>query len=83
VQGLPEMELAGLEPATSWVRSSRTGISQGADLQALPSRRGAAITLRTAGDGRRFSSFQALLATSAWDRGAFREEAGLNPRTPY
>jgi hypothetical protein len=59
------MELAGLEPATSWVRFRGSGVADTAALQGLmvvPARH---PWLGIAADIRRFSSFQALLAMSA------------------
>jgi hypothetical protein len=58
-------ESAGLEPATSWVRSRRSGVPHLADLQGLYSSQGAAVRRWIAADIGRFSSFQALMAMSA------------------
>jgi hypothetical protein len=65
VQGFSPMELAGLEPAASWVRSRRSGVADTAALQGLmvvPARRS---WLGIAAGICRFSSFQALLTMSA------------------
>jgi hypothetical protein len=59
------MELAGLEPATSWVRSRRSGDAEVADLQDFSDGADAVLLPRIGEDIRRFLSFQALLAMSA------------------
>jgi hypothetical protein len=59
------MELAGLEPATSWVRSRRSGAADICYLQELYGRAGAAFMAGIAADICRFSLFEALLAMSA------------------
>jgi hypothetical protein len=65
LQGLPRMELAGLEPATSWVRYGRSGMVDTAALQGLHGRAGASFMAGIAADICRFSSFKALLTMSA------------------
>jgi hypothetical protein len=59
------MELAGLEPATSWVRSRRSDVPHLAYLQRLYSGPSMAVGHWIATDIDRFSWFQALSATSA------------------
>jgi hypothetical protein len=59
------MELAGLEPATSWVRSSSSAAPGISDLQAFYNCRATALAAFIAVDIGRFLSFQALLAMSA------------------
>jgi hypothetical protein len=59
------MELAALEPATSWARSSRSGAAGIGDLQGLYGRAGAVFMAGIAADICRFSLFEALLAMSA------------------
>jgi hypothetical protein len=65
MQALLEMELAGLEPATSWVRSRRCELADVGYLQGLYAHPGEADRSRIAADIGRFPSVQALLATSA------------------
>jgi hypothetical protein len=65
VQALLEMELAGLEQATSWVRSRRSSPANVADVQGFCARSDPAFMTGIAADIRRYSSFQALLAMSA------------------
>jgi hypothetical protein len=50
VQALLEMELAALEPATSWARSSRSGAAGIDDLQGLYGRAGAVFMAGIAAD---------------------------------
>jgi hypothetical protein len=59
------MELAGLEPATSWVRSTSSAGAQITDLQEIHDALATLQTAWIAGDMRRFSRSQALFATSA------------------
>jgi hypothetical protein len=64
-QGFLEMELAGLEPATSWVRCGSSDLADVASLQVFYGGTGTALMAGIAADIGRFSSFQALLAMSA------------------
>ena len=59
------MELAGLEPAASWVRCSGSGATDLRDLQALYNAAGVVVVPGIAADIGRYSSIQALLAMSA------------------
>jgi hypothetical protein len=54
------MELAGLEPATSWVRCRLPVLPDNGDLQGLPDDRTEAVNLEIGADLRGFPSFQAL-----------------------
>jgi hypothetical protein len=59
------MELAGLEPATSWVRSRQAEIVELRDLQDILYHLQPGIWSRMPVDSCRFPPFQALLAMSA------------------
>jgi hypothetical protein len=59
------MELGGLEPPTSWVRSTRSAIEKTGHLQEIRAVSTSLQTAAIAGDVRRFSWCQALLAVSA------------------
>jgi len=65
VQALIEMELAGLEPATSWVRSSSSVIRDLPYLQGLHADGDVGIAHWIVVDSCGFSAFQALSAMSA------------------